>query len=54
MRFSGLIGTLKNRLFMSIAKIIKDTKEFDKIVEEMDNTTNIKENKYEIKRRNVR
>lgn len=54
MRFSGLIGALKNRLVASITKVIKDTKELDKIIEKMDNATNIKENKYEIKRRNVR
>ena len=54
MRFSSLIEALKHRFFMSITKIIKDTKELDKIIEEMDDTTNIKENKYEIKRGNVR
>ena len=54
MRFSGLIETLKHILFMSITKIVQDTKELDKIIEEMDDPTNIKENKYEIKGRNVR
>ena len=53
MRLSSLIETLKHKLVVSITKVIKDTKELDKIIEKMDNATNIKENKYEIKRRNV-
>lgn len=53
MRFSGLIETLKHKLVASITKVIKDTKELNKIIEKMDNATNIKENKYEIKNRNV-
>ena len=40
--------------FMFITKIIQDTKELDKIIEKIDNATNIKENKYEIKRRYIR
>ena len=53
MRLSSLIETLKHKLVASITKVIKDTKELDKIIEKMDNATNIKENKYEIKSRNV-
>lgn len=35
MRLSGLIETLKHKLVASITKVIKDTEELDRIIEEM-------------------